>query len=46
MDLHDDLANMELWMVCTSGAQVGAHAQVGGDKCLRFFILGGLFVEQ
>ena len=21
-DLHDDLANMELWMVCTNGAQV------------------------
>ena len=45
-DLRNDLANMELWMVCTSGAQVGAHAQVGGDKCPRFFISGGLFFKQ
>ena len=51
-DLLDDLANMELWMVCTNGAQVGApaqvgvHAQVGGDKCPRFFISGGLFIEH
>ena len=45
-DRRDDLANMELWMVCTSGAQVGAHAQVGGDKCPRFFISGGLFFKQ
>ena len=28
-DLHGDLANVELWMVCTNGAQVGAPAQVG-----------------
>ena len=39
-DLRDDLANMDLWMVCTSGAQVG------GDKCPRFFISAGLFVEH
>ena len=45
-DLLDDLANMELWMVRTNGAQVGAHAQVGGDKCPRFFISGRLFIEH